>query len=506
MSTSHYRRSRYPLFLTVAMLLIVTLSAIVPTAPPSAQAQDAPIDQMRAFWVDASNPGYRNHPQVDELVQNVVRANANTIIAQMRRHGDSRYNNSIEPRAADHTLAPANEFDPLEYLIEKAHSEGIKVHAWLVVTVTCRNNDPLRGHPQHVCTHHGPGVPDPVRWTTATYSGVQVGDLDFGHPSAIHHMEAVVQHLLHHYPGLDGIHFDFMRYSDQEFGYNRVSLDRFNRAHGYPASYRPRPTDPVWSQWRRDRMTELMRRLYIRSKAINPKIEVSVATITWGGIGSYSLDDWPNSAAYSRVFQDWRAWLEEGIMDFALPMHYFEEGNARSRGWYDSWLAWDRANTGRRAIVAGMGSWLNTPDQGIAQIQRALMPDAQGRALSGVAFYSYNQPFAGSNFERRRAFMDQLRATVFAQPARAPVWPWIAYPTTGHLQGMATIDGQIISDARVSLFKDGAWLRDITASYDGWYGAVELDPGLYTVVIHGHDGRTVQHDIVVKAGMVMSGP
>jgi Uncharacterized protein conserved in bacteria len=223
-------------------------------------------------------------------------------------------------------------------------------------------------------------------------------------------------------------------------------------------------------------MTELMRRLYIRSKAINPKIEVSVATITWGGIGSYSLDDWPNSAAYSRVFQDWRAWLEEGIMDFALPMHYFEEGNARSRGWYDSWLAWDRANTGRRGDCGRDG--IVAQYTGSGYCADPACPDARcsGAGLVRVAFYSYNQPFAGSNFERRRAFMDQLRATVFAQPARAPVWPWIAYPTTGHLQGMATIDGQIISDARVSLFKDGTWLRDITASYDGWYGAVELDP------------------------------
>lgn len=505
MSTLVWKRSRYRILLTLGLLLLIGLAAVLPAATPATRAQQ-PIEQMRAFWVDSANPGYRNHPQVDELVANVLRANANTIVVQMRRHGDSWYNNSIEPRAADSRLAPASEFDPLAYLIDRAHANGIKVHAWMVVTVTCRPSDPLRGHPQHVCTSHGPGVPDPERWTTATYNGTQVGDLDFGHPGAILHMEAVVQHLVRNYPQLDGVHFDFIRYSDVDYGYNRVSLDRFNRAYGLPASNRPAPSDPRWGQWRRDRMTELMRRLYIRSKAINPKIEISIAAITWGGVGSYNPNDWPNSAAYSRVFQDWKAWLQEGIIDFAMPMHYFEEGVPRSRDWYNGWLAWDRENTGRRAIVAGMGSWLNTREQGIEQTRRALTPDAQGRVLAGVGFYSYNQPYANSSFEGRREFMDQLRSTVFAQPAVAPNWPWITAPTTGHLQGIASIDGQVIPDAHVGLFKDGNWVRDLTASYDGWYGAVDLEPGAYTVVIHGADGRTVEHQVAIIAGTVMSGP
>lgn len=505
MLTLHRRRPRCRALVTIALLLIVGLVAVLPSMTPASQAQPQPIEQMRAFWVDDANPGFRNHPQVDELVENVVRANANTIIAQMRRHGDARYNNSIEPRAADPRLAPAEEFDPLAYLIEKAHSRGIKVHAWLVVTVTCRDRDRLRGHPQHVCTAHGPGVSDPERWTTATYGGQQIGDLDFGHPGAILHMESVVQHLLRNYPGLDGIHFDFIRYSGQAYGYNRVSLDRFNRAHGFAPNNRPAPGDALWSQWRRDRMTELMRRLYIRSKEINPQVQVSIAAITWGGIGSYTPDDWPNSAAYNTVFQDWRAWLDEGIIDFALPMHYFEEGTPRTRGWYDGWLDWGRINTGRRAIVAGTGAWLNSREQGIAQLQRALTPDGGGRVLSGVALYSYDQPFAGSNPERRREFMDQLRATVFAEPARVPVWPWIANPTTGHLQGMATIDGQVVSDAKVSLIKDGVWLRDLAASYDGWYGAVDLEPGAYTVVVHGPNDRTVPYEVFVRPGLVTNG-
>lgn len=491
------------ILLTVLLLICVAASSL-----PAAHAQEGPIQEMRAFWVDSSNPGFLNPAEVDELINNVVRANANTVIVQMRRHGDAWYNQSFEPRSALPQLAPPEVFDPLAYLLERAHAQGVSVHAWLVVSVACRTTDPLWGHPDHVCTSHGPAVSDPERWTTATYSGRQVGDLDFGHPSAIHYMENVVQHLLLSYPSLDGIHYDFIRYSGSSYGYNQVSLDRFRSAYGLPPNYRPVPSDFAWSQWRRDRMTELVRRLYIRVKAIDPTVQVSAATITWGGIGSYTPDDWPNSAAYAQVFQDWRAWLEEGIIDFAVPMHYFTEGSERTRNWYDGWLAWDRAHTGQRAIVPGTGAWLNTPEEGIAQIQRALATDAEGRRLSGVSLYSYNQPFANSNFEWRRNYMDMLRSTVFAQPAQAPVWPWIANPTRGHLQGMASIDGQIIGDAKISLIRNGVWVRDITASVDGWYGVVELEPGNYSVIIHHpSDGRTAQIDgLWVGPGAVTSGP
>jgi hypothetical protein len=236
-------------------------------------------------------------------------------------------------------------------------------------------------------------------------------------------------------------------------------------------------------------------------------VQVSIAAITWGGIGSYTPDDWPNSAAYSKVFQDWRAWLEEGIIDFAVPMQYFDEGKQRTRDWYTGWVNWDRANMGRRAIVAGLGSWLNSPEQNIAQAQRALEPGMQGRFLSGVAFYAYHELFPGCTTENRRAFMDLLRNTIFAQPARAPEWPWIANPTTGILQGAATIDGEVIPDAVVSLIRGDTWVRDLKASADGWYGVVDLEPGTYTIKVRDpRDGREEWYgNVQVWPGLVSYG-
>lgn len=68
--------------------------------------------EFRGFWVDAYNPGLKTPQQISQLVADAKRANANAILAQVRRRGDAYYLSSIEPRTADVTLTP--NFDPLQ--------------------------------------------------------------------------------------------------------------------------------------------------------------------------------------------------------------------------------------------------------------------------------------------------------------------------------------------------------------------------------------------------------
>ncbi|NJM07537.1 family 10 glycosylhydrolase, partial [Candidatus Gracilibacteria bacterium] len=103
------------------------------------------------------------------------------------------------------------------------------------------------------------------------------------------YLEQVVQNLIQQYPQIDGIHWDYIRYAGEDYGYNQVSVERFNRANGRPLDSRPAPSDAAWSQWRRDRVSETARRLYIRAKALNPRIQVSAATITWGASAATTM-------------------------------------------------------------------------------------------------------------------------------------------------------------------------------------------------------------------------
>jgi hypothetical protein len=60
----------------------------------------------------------------------------------------------------------------------------------------------------------------------------------------------------------------------------------------------------------------------------------------------------------------------------------------------------------------------------------------------------------------------------------------------------------MVADAKVTIIHNGNWLRDIYAAADGWYGAVDLPPGNYTVIITDADGRQNVINTVITPGVV----
>ena len=54
-------------------------------------------------------------------------ANANAVVAEVRRRGDSYYLRSLEPPADNPDYAPS--FDALQYLVERAHARGVEARA-----------------------------------------------------------------------------------------------------------------------------------------------------------------------------------------------------------------------------------------------------------------------------------------------------------------------------------------------------------------------------------------
>ena len=60
---------------------------------------------------------------------------------------------------------------------------------------------------------------------------------------------------------VDGLNFDYIRYSSTKEGYNPVTITRFNRL--FNRTGKPATSDPVWTQFRRDQVTALLREVYL---------------------------------------------------------------------------------------------------------------------------------------------------------------------------------------------------------------------------------------------------
>jgi len=324
------------------LLLIVGVLCI--STPASAQS----TTEYRAFWVDTFNTPLNNHADVVTIVNNAKAANANALFVQVRRRGDSWYLNSLEPRADRTPLAPG--FDPLQDIITEAHAQNIEVHAFVIMSAVWGRAPNLfpPENPNHVFNLHGGFdaatntiVPGPNNWLTrtllpaaagVTYQGHRFGSdfwVDFGHPDAAGYTVDVLTHLVTNYD-VDGLHLDRIRYPEigitgqtpttgVNIGYNPVSVSRFNARHGRTGN--PAQNDPLWSQWRRDQVTNIVRRVYLNALAVKPQLRVSAALIAFGG-GPANEAAWTSAEAYWRVYQDWRSWTEEGILDIAMPMNY----------------------------------------------------------------------------------------------------------------------------------------------------------------------------------------
>ena len=286
---------------------------------------------------------------------------------------------------------------------------------------------------------------------------------------------------------LDGIHLDYIRYpEDADYGWNPTAIDRFKRQENRAAS--PGTNDARFNAFRRTQITNLVRQIYLRAHAIRPSVKISAALISWGN-GPTSDAGFLSTDAYATVFQDWRSWMEEGILDVGIPMNYFRE--ASNASFFDRWAEFEKDRQYRRVMLLGIGNYLNPVQSSMNQLRRALAPSAKGNSLGGVTFYSYavtnQEKTTGGVTEPNDDFYKSV-AGVFARDASPPELPWLTRPTTGHLHGSIQVDGTgpdwLNDGATVEVLPEtnpNAPVRILTSDSTGFFGAVDLAPGSYFV-------------------------
>ncbi|MDR7452442.1 MAG: family 10 glycosylhydrolase [Armatimonadota bacterium] len=496
---------------------LLTLVGSITAGPSSAQhPQD--VAQFRAYWVDSFGPGLYTEAQIEQLVAETRAANLNAIVAQVTRRADCLCNRSIMPRT-EAEIDPYP-FDPLQTLIEKAHAAGIEVHAWLNAGILWAGDTPPRD-PDHVFHTHGPAAPDAENWVSRRYDGaVRGGTLYFfdpGHPAAADYIVEMYLSILRTYD-VDGINLDFIRYPDfnagenvPSWGYNPVALARFRALTGRRDV--PAPTDPEWMAWRREQITGIVRRIYLEAYAVKPLVRISADTVTYGTI-SGEPGAWAQSRPYREVLQDWRGWMEEGILDLNIPMNYrrHQIPPPGQRSMYEEWNRFATDHQYARQAAIGTALYLNPVEDSVAQIRQALASRPDGRSAAGWVGFSYRTPDALVNQRQRSpeyaradlaraltvADPDPNRAPLFAAPVPVPPMPWKLAPATGHIYGAAATPNGPADQVLIELYDaTGKLVASQRTNGRGWFGFVDLSPGGYSVAAGG-----VSTMITVSAGRV----
>ncbi|MCX8052590.1 MAG: family 10 glycosylhydrolase [Armatimonadetes bacterium] len=327
--------------------------------------------EFRGAWVTAWTSGFFTAEEIDNTIAAAKKAKLTALFIQVRKNGDAYYTSATEPRGD----GIAADFDPLATMIKKAHAAGLQVHAWVnAVRMWSAKTPPT--DPRHIVNRHPEWINKDADGAERATEGLY---LDPGIPEAREYIASVIEEIAKNYK-VDGIHLDYIRYPGKNWGYSEAALRNYYAATG--CSTKPDPDDPKWLHWKRDQVTELVKLIRRKVKAVRPKILLSASTITWGKCPI----DFRHSKPYAYVCQDWRKWLAEGLIDANCPMNYKQESNAEQAASFRKWLrGFVRWSSGKPTYV-GVEVHINQT----AEIMRQI--DAIRRAkLGGFMLFSFNQ-------------------------------------------------------------------------------------------------------------------
>ena len=379
-------------FVAVACSLAAALSCGIGLCAEFGGPAAAPSGEFRGAWVTAWEPGFFTPEEVDATVAAAKKGRLTALFIQVRKNGDAYYKSATEPRGN----AIADGFDPLAYVIQRAHEQGIQVHAWVnTLRMWSAKTPPL--DPRHIANRHPEWVIKDRDGAARATEGLY---LDPGIPEAREYIASVIEEIARNYD-VDGIHLDYIRYPGREWGYSTPALKAYCLALGKGGC--PEPGDPKWLQWKRDQVTELVRLVRRKVKAVKPNVLLSASTVPWG--------DCPREFAagtpYALLCQDWRKWAVEGLIDANCPMNYKDEGNAKTARQFRNWLVGFSRWSGGKPVYVGIGVHVNQ----IAQVMRQIEAVRKAK-LDGFVLFAFNQT------NRRDALVNALKAEG-VQAARA---------------------------------------------------------------------------------------
>jgi len=448
-----------------------------------------PSGSFRGCWLTSWGEGFHTESEVSSVIDTLDQSNYNALVFEARRNGDACFDSPYENK--DPNISPQS-FDPLADMITKAHARGIEVHAWIV---TYRIADSTEANAPPIYWEHKND------WLTKDNTGATLGygfyNLDQGVPGVQDYICKIVKDIVSRYD-VDGISLDYIRYYGDSWGYNDITRERFRQEYGY---YPPISGSEVgchlWCDYRRQQVTDLVKKCYLEIMAIKPDVKLTVCGQT-GTIWNYA-----SSTAYVLYFQDWRQWMRDHIVDASMPMNYRTESDPAEAQAYRDCCDWSAGNRYGRHTYTLQSCYRNTITDTMTQLQYALDHGADG--VNTFQYWATN-----NEGKTKEEFYSALKSTLFPSKVSVPDMPWKSAPTTGILFGTVK-DTVKPADPiyqswiyKATVTAEGPVTRTTITDATGTYGFLDLPPGTYSITVSksGYASRTYPYQ-ALTAGQVL---
>lgn len=266
--------------------------------------------------------------KINRVIDFAVKNGVSDLFVQIRGRGNAFYQSKIVPRAL---IIQGKNFDPLKYTLSKAHSEGLKVHAWFNVFLLWTSEKPPRVknhllylHPDW-CTVDANGVKDIDRpfedFKSNGSEGIYLSPL---HPEVHSYLFSIIYELVNNYD-IDGLHFDYIRYPNKMYDYHKSGRLEYKKKTGVDPILLSISNKSFFSGWDAEDLDRLIDEWkQFRCDAISSLIQSTKGIILISGKSIIFSAAVKADPVYARNFfyQDWVSWVNNEWLDFVVPMNY----------------------------------------------------------------------------------------------------------------------------------------------------------------------------------------
>jgi len=339
--------------------------------------------------------------QIDQIIAFASQWELTDLFIQVRGRGDACYRSRLSPFAE---YLSDKQFDPLEYILQRARPRGIRIHAWLNIYILWSAEKPP-SDPRHL-VHTRPdwisvdanGQSDRFKtrseFQASQSEGMYLSPLARG---VNEHLLAVIAELLERYE-VDGVHLDYVRYPAQRYDYHLDGRMAFKTRLGvdpillsisnktFFEGWELRVIDSLticWNDFRREAINRFIADCRQLIETQGRPIELSAAV---------KPDPFE---ARNHFYQDWPLWLKNGWLDFAVPMNYTRQTES-----FEATLEKIRLVASATKIWMGIGAYNQSRYDAMT---KTMVSRSYG--FGNVVYFSYKEVAAAHYFATlRKAF------------------------------------------------------------------------------------------------------
>ncbi|MFH1190220.1 MAG: family 10 glycosylhydrolase [Candidatus Omnitrophota bacterium] len=311
-------------------------------------------------------PVLSSRQDIDKLIDFARRSRIGILFVQIYYGNKAWFPSHIADDGPYRTLLSNMPEDPFAYLIAQAHKNSIEVHAWMNILSLGANKD------APFIKKYGAGILTKNLKEKGPIEDYAIDDQYFLEPGDLRVREElsnILDEALRAYPGLDGVQFDYIRYPDEDpaYGYTQTNIERYRKATGNAVVDED---SPVWKDWKRAQVTEVLEAMAERARSLRPGIKVSATGCM------------PYHRAYLEAFQDWPSWIERGLVEYVTVMSYSSVPD--EFGWTILMAKAKTADFSKVNIAIGAYKLVRSPD-----VFEQELRIAEDSGAGGIAVFHY---------------------------------------------------------------------------------------------------------------------